>query len=223
MSPRFHTLLVLVACLTLTVAPLSAREPVNLDTGKATVRHYINTGRYAQEVAKVALSATKWLTKRIARGAPDQKMAVVFDIDETTLSNLPHLIAQDYGYVPEAWQRWVLSAQARAIIPVQVAYDTAVRGKVDIFFITGRDESQRAATEKNLRAVGYETWTKLYCMPRPAEGSSLTNQQYKTAIRRQLTEEGYVIIANIGDQQSDLSGGYAERTFKLPCPFYLTE
>jgi hypothetical protein len=29
-----------------------------------------------------------------------------------------------------------------------------------------------------------------------------------------------VIIANLGDQFSDLAGGYAERTFKLPNPFY---
>ena len=28
-------------------------------------------------------------------------------------------------------------------------------------------------------------------------------------------------IANLGDQESDLIGGHAERTFKLPNPFYL--
>ncbi|MGB6550988.1 MAG: HAD family acid phosphatase [Xanthobacteraceae bacterium] len=28
------------------------------------------------------------------------------------------------------------------------------------------------------------------------------------------------MIANVGDQESDLSGGYAEKTFKLPNPFY---
>jgi acid phosphatase len=32
---------------------------------------------------------------------------------------------------------------------------------------------------------------------------------------------GRTIIANIGDQMSDLNGGYAERTFKLADPFYL--
>jgi len=33
---------------------------------------------------------------------------------------------------------------------------------------------------------------------------------------------GYKIIANVGDQQSDLNGGYSERTYKLPNPIYLT-
>jgi hypothetical protein len=27
-------------------------------------------------------------------------------------------------------------------------------------------------------------------------------------------------VLNMGDQLSDLEGGYAERTFKLPNPFY---
>jgi hypothetical protein len=31
---------------------------------------------------------------------------------------------------------------------------------------------------------------------------------------------GYTIIANMGDQFSDLEGGFSERTYKLPNPFY---
>ena len=43
---------------------------------------------------------------------------------------------------------------------------------------------------------------------------------FKAPERRKLTEEGFTILLSIGDQQSDLSGGYAERTFKLPNPVY---
>jgi hypothetical protein len=46
---------------------------------------------------------------------------------------------------------------------------------------------------------------------------------YKTAARRALYREGYTIVANLGDQESDLRGGYAERTFKVPDPLYLME
>ena len=38
--------------------------------------------------------------------------------------------------------------------------------------------------------------------------------------RRTLAEQGYVIVLNMGDQESDLAGGHAERTFKMPNPFY---
>jgi acid phosphatase len=45
----------------------------------------------------------------------------------------------------------------------------------------------------------------------------------KTAARRALYREGYTIVANLGDQESDLRGGYAEHIFKLPDPLYLIE
>ena len=38
--------------------------------------------------------------------------------------------------------------------------------------------------------------------------------------RRKLAEAGNTIIATVGDQQSDLDGGFAECPFKVPNPFY---
>jgi putative acid phosphatase of HAD superfamily subfamily IIIB len=36
----------------------------------------------------------------------------------------------------------------------------------------------------------------------------------------ELTEQGCTIVLTMGDRQSDLSGGFAEKTFKLPNPVY---
>ena len=203
------------------VAPDPTIEPPNLFPHKLQLRAYLDSGGYAKDVAAVALKANKYLAKRIAKGAkPGKKLAIVFDIDETALSNLPHILANDYGYVPRIWDEWVAEGRARAIIPVQTIYDTAVHGKIDVFFLTGRRETDRAATERNLRDVGYETWTKIYY--KPAGDPALTTAAFKTDLRRKLTQEGYVIVANIGDQNSDLTGGYAERLFKLPNPFYIS-
>ena len=148
-------------------------------------------------------------------------MAVVFDIDETALSNLSHIIAHDYGYIPKDWDEWIAAGHAPAIVPVQTIYDVAVRAQVDVIFLTGRPESDRVATERNLREVGYETWTKIYF--KPTTDITLSMAGFKTEVRRQLTKQGYVIIANIGDQNSDLVNGYAEKVFKLPNPFYLSK
>ena len=201
-------------------APARAQEPANLFPHKVQVVRYVESGEYAKDVAAVALSANKYLAKRLAKGAkPGKKLAVVFDIDETTLSNVSHIIANDFGYVPKVWDNWVASAQARAIIPVQTIYDAAVRAKIDVFFITSRPESTRASTEKNLREVGYETWTRIIFKADSETPRSVTN--FKIATRRKLEQEGYTVVVNIGDQDSDLAGGYAERTYKLPNPFYL--
>jgi acid phosphatase len=47
-------------------------------------------------------------------------------------------------------------------------------------------------------------------------------QEYKTAerIKVEAEPESYTIIANIGDQMSDIDGGHGGCTFKVPNPFY---
>lgn len=203
----------------LTLAPLPAAEPANLDHAKKAVSRYISSGDYGQDLTKAAVNAGKYLAKRVARPLKEgEKRAVVFDIDETTLTNLTHITAQDFGYVPDVWTRWVATGQARAIIPVQLVYDVAVQNDVAIFFITGRKPADAPGTEKNLRETGYATWEKIYYKPEDHTG---TARAYKVGARRQIAAEGYTIILNIGDQESDLAGGFAERTFKLPNPFYL--
>ncbi len=48
-----------------------------------------------------------------------------------------------------------------------------------------------------------------------------TTVQYKSGTRKHIEDDlGYEIIANFGDQYSDLDGGYADRTYKLPNPTY---
>jgi len=206
------------------VGTLPAVEPANLYTLKQQVTAYVATGEYGRDVTKVAAEANRYLVKRIRRGIPKyaktvKKLAVVFDIDETTLSNVRHIQAQDYAFIPKAWEAWVAEGQCTAIYPVQAVYQTAQNAKVDVFFITGRRESDAPGTERNLRQVGYENWTRI--IYRPADFAEST-KAFKIDARRQLAAEGYLIIANIGDQNSDLLGGYAERVFKLPNPFYIT-
>jgi predicted secreted acid phosphatase len=205
----------------LTPVPAVAAEPTNLSLGKHAVAAYVSSGEYAREIANVSLATNEYLLKRIPRGAePGKKLAIVFDINETMITSTAEIVANDYGYVPKVWDNWVAKGEAPAILPVQSVYETALQGKIDILIITGRTEKDRVATEKNLHRVGYKNWTRIvYRSATDLPG----NADFKTEVRRKLTEEGYQIIANIGDQASDLSNGYAEQTFKLPNPFYLVK
>ncbi len=47
-----------------------------------------------------------------------------------------------------------------------------------------------------------------------------TTIHYKSATRAHIESLGYNIVANFGDQFSDLKGGFADKTFKLPNPNY---
>lgn len=195
-----------------------SREPANLDVLKHEITAYVDTGKYHDDIVAVAAEATAWLERRAAQGGV--RLTVVFDLDETLISNWSHMKQMGFGYVPAAWTAWVQSGGAPAIEPVKEVYRTARRLGIDVVFLTGRSESDRGGTEKNLRAIGCGDYAALLCQPDLTKEST---GKFKAATRARLEAEGRVIIANIGDQDSDLAGGHAEKTFKLPNPFYVTK
>jgi acid phosphatase len=88
-----------------------------------------------------------------------------------------------------------------------------------VVFITGRREVLRRVTRANLRAAGYEG--RLRLIMRPDRERPGTHDGFKARRRRALERQGLTVVANVGDQRSDLSGGAARATFKLPNPMYL--
>jgi hypothetical protein len=64
----------------------------------------------------------------------------------------------------------------------------------------------------NLRAEEYP-FDGIYLRP---WFNTQSDQALKTAARTAIESRGYRIVANIGNSASDLAGGHAERTFKLP-------
>jgi hypothetical protein len=66
--------------------------------------------------------------------------------------------------------------------------------------------------------VGYANWSGLFMKPNDYAQSSAS--VFKTMIRKQIIKMNYDIVLNIGDQSSDLEGGYADMNFKLPNPYY---
>jgi len=198
------------------VLPVAAREPANLNALKDEIRAYIDSGEYERDIAVVAAQANAWLEQRARQGGVH--LAVVIDVDETLLSNLPLMRRLDFGYVPDQWTAWVASGEAPVIAPVREIVRTARRLGLEVILLSGRRERDREGTVKNLRAVGCGDYTLLILKSDTApEGTGA----FKLAERRRLAAEGHVIIANVGDQDSDFAGGYAEKTFKLPDPFYL--
>jgi acid phosphatase len=204
-------------------APAVAPPP-SLADAKREVSAYVDSGRYDADLAAVGDQARAYLESRGPRGG---KLAIVVDIDETALSNLPSIRANDYGFIlggpcdlprgPCGLLTWIGMAKAEPIKPVLGLVRAARERGVAVFFLTGRPERLRTATETNLRAAGYE-WTGLIL--KPDDLTTKSAAEFKAPERKKLVDQGYTIIVNIGDQMSDLDGGFAERTYKLPNPFY---
>jgi len=217
---------VLAAMLAWSAVPAAtAQEPQNLGQLKSQLKHYY-AHEYQSQVAETLKEAGGWIRERAPKV---KKPALVLDIDETSLSNWEELEANDFAYIVDgecvvpakmpcgaiAWDR---SARAKAIAPTLLVYEAAVKLKVAVFFVTGRFDGpvERAATELNLWKEGYRGWEKV--VMRTDHAGSV--EAFKTQARKSIEEAGFSIIANIGDQDSDLRGGHAERVFKVPNPFY---
>lgn len=203
------------------IAPIALRaEPLNLSDAKAAVIAYVESGAYARDLAAVATEARAWIESRADARRPGERLAVVLDIDETVLSNLPHMRAQDFGYHPREWEAWIDSANAPALAPMRELYDAARARGVAILFLSGRKAPrERAGTEKNLRREGFADYAALR-FSGPSDADHPTAAAHKAAVRAAWSAEGWTVIATIGDQESDLVGGHAGRAFKLPNPFY---
>jgi len=195
----------------------------NLDLLKQEMREYHNCtckcGCYEHDIDVQANKAIAFLERRAAHRRPNEKLALILDIDETSLSNYVEETGADFAYKPDAFDAWVQSAQATVIPGTLRLYKEAQKLGVDIFFVTGRTENERGATERNLRGQGFSNW-KLLVMRPPAHNSQ-TIGQYKATVRGQIVKDGYALALNVGDQWSDLRGKpEAEFSVKYPDPFY---
>lgn len=198
-----------------------AAEPVNLDFRKQAIIRYHDSGAYDYDIHEVIARARAYLVQRVAenaRAGDPVKLALVFDIDETSLSNWAALVQLSFGGIPATIAERIAAGKDPAINETLGLYRYAMSLEVPVFFITGRHERLRSATEKNLRAVGYEQWAELFMKPDDYHEKSVI--PFKSGARKQIEEKGYKIVVNVGDQYSDLAAGYSERVFKLPDPFY---
>ncbi len=206
------------------VAALAPGESIpNLDALKDEIRQYhactCKCGCYAKDLDLQSDRAIAFLRRRATHMRAGEKLAVVLDIDETSLSNWQEMEAAGFAYDSKAFNAWVESARAPAIPGTVRIVQESQRLGVNVVFLTGRSESQRAATEQNLRAAGYARWYRLI-LRSPAQAHQ-TALAYKSAERAKLVADGYRIILNVGDQWSDLRGQTpAEYSVKYPDPFY---
>ncbi|WP_030942669.1 HAD family acid phosphatase [Streptomyces sp. NRRL S-646] len=173
-------------------ALLTLATPADAATSTADVDY----ATWQKDCQTVMDQALPYLKERIAAARPGQKQAIVFDIDNTTLET-------DFGF----------SFPQPANKPVLNVAQYAQEHGVSLFFVTARPGIIYAPTEWNLEHDGYDV-SGLYV--RGLFDLFKDVAAYKTSQRVDIENKGYDIIANIGNSATDLSGGHADKTFKLP-------
>ena len=205
---------------------------------------------YADEASDVAHDGARWLASQVHQRwywhSTNHLRAIVLDVDDTSLATWNYEIFSNWAYNPATNATYV-NGQLFPAVPGMVAMaKRAVKEGYALFFVTGRPAAQEAATLGNLTSDGigvdagypqpttlvdgedglftkpaildYPDYLKTACAGDP--NGSCTTIHYKSATRAHIESLGYDIVANFGDQFSDLKGGFSDRTFKLPNPNY---
>jgi predicted secreted acid phosphatase len=287
----------------LSFTPKSERQMTNIDVARAWAKNYygaptavagsgstgtwaepLNLGsNYAKEARSVARKGDNWLKAR----SKMKNRAVVLDVDDTTLTTWNYELFSNWDFNAGTNANFVGLTTNPNPPPAMIFTGNmfpATPGMVDmvshakalgyaVFWITGRGDSQHAATIANLvddTSAGFSDITSVtysgktvpeidagYVMPtsldtghggftdglftKPPVGSypayldkpdfcepyihatpavSCPTIQYKSGTRAYIESQGYNIVADFGDQFSDLQGGFADKTFKMPNPNY---
>jgi predicted secreted acid phosphatase len=231
-------------------SPTSADQIQNIDQVKTAVKGYYGTtksgvnpidgttltqydpnGAYAHEVEGIAAGAEKFLANHDKNNA---QKAVLFDVDDTTLNTYSYEIYSNFVYNPAANAAFVNAGSASVFpaVPGMVGLEkAAIADGYKVFFLTGRPGTQRVGTINNLVSAGYEGISQqdssnLYLKDYAADtwlspcAPTCTTIQYKSLTRQYIESQGNDIVANFGDQYSDLTGGFADNTYKIPNPMY---
>ncbi|WP_019075553.1 HAD family acid phosphatase [Streptomyces hokutonensis] len=157
----------------------------------------VTEAQWLSDVAAVTGPAQTYIDSRAAANTSGAKPAIVLDIDNTSLASY-----FEGGYPTPA------TAPVLAL-----AKDAHAKG-VSVFFVSARTNLIDVATKYNLTNVGY-TVDGLYTRTL-IDIASESVADFKTSQRKAIEANGYDIVANIGNNTTDLTGGYADTTYKLP-------
>ena len=159
---------------------------------------------------------------------------IVTDIDETILNNSAyeaHRTLKGLDYSVDSWYEWTSKSAADTIPGALGFFQHAASKGVEAFYITNRDERERAATLKNLVRFGFPNADSAHLLLRENTSSKES--------RRQRLMQDHTILMLLGDNLADLhslfdkksvaernnnvdqlSGEFGIRYIVLPNPIY---
>ena len=133
-------------------------------------------------------------------------MAIITDVDETILDNIPSAakdILNGRTYNDSAWKIWVNLAIAKAMPGAVEFFNYAAQHGVQCFYITNRREDQKAATMRNLRQQGFPQVDSMHVMMKGSTSDKET--------RRMVVAKKYNVVLLLGDNLNDFDDLFFEK------------
>lgn len=182
---------------------------------------YMIGGQYDRDIGLIVEQIMSYVNEITLSN--DGMDAWIFDVDDTCISNVFYYRGKRYGcdpYDPSGFTAWAMKGGCPGIPAVLELFNMLVESGFKVFLITGRNQDTLGqATIDNLHNQGFRGYEQLIMRTAANKGQSAVT--FKSEMRRQLTEAGYRIWGNVGDQWTDLQGECSgNRSFKLPNPMY---
>ena len=188
---------------------------------------------YISEMSRIVASMTAALPAEYAKAKRSGKTpAIVLDTDDTMLETYDYEVGQMHFNFSPTLNNADILAKGFPATPAMVGFEKYARSLgFAVIGITGRSATQQAASIENLANVGYTGFDPSNYYVKWATGAqpsyitcvtaTCTTVEYKAGTRKHLENDlGYDIALSVGDQWSDLQGGFADRIQKLPNPTY---
>ncbi|MDH4468635.1 MAG: 5'-nucleotidase, lipoprotein e(P4) family [Bacteriovoracaceae bacterium] len=125
-------------------------------------------------------------------------IAVVLDIDETVLDNSPYnagLLIKNSQF-PLGWKEWCEASRAKALPGVKDFLAYAQKKKMEIFYISNREENVLEATYQNLLAQG---------LPAKKENMFFKTKTSGKEERRKMVSKKFHVALLLGDNLNDFA------------------
>jgi 5'-nucleotidase (lipoprotein e(P4) family) len=205
MRKRFGYLLVGVLLLNACLSTKKTTAGIStVNNGKAWASLWQQQAAEYKALCFQAYNIAKQRVDEAVKQSPAKPYAVVTDIDETLLDNSPYdaqRAINNLDYTSATWKIWTAKAIADTVPGAPAFFKYAASKGVEVFYITNRDEDERAGTLKNLQLYNLPNADDAHLIVRPGHNSSKES-------RRQAVLQTHTIILLCGDNLADFDALY---------------
>ncbi|MGL5625001.1 5'-nucleotidase, lipoprotein e(P4) family [Cetobacterium sp.] len=132
--------------------------------------------------------------------------AVVLDLDETVMDNIPagaYQITSNNGYNHNDFTEWTGKAECKEIEGASDFINYAQSKGIEVFFVSNRSQEEMAATMENLKNLNIEVSESNIFLKEKTSGKGERFDKIKAS---------HEIIMYIGDNAGDFGGEYYKKT-----------
>jgi 5'-nucleotidase (lipoprotein e(P4) family) len=203
MKKTYLIVALMIPCSFIVKAQANVNQPSIANNGKVWAAIYQQRAAEYKALCFQAYNIARLRLEMALAQHHNKPLAVVTDIDETLLDNSPYdaqLAINNRDFDSKTWKEWTAKAICDTVPGAPAFFKYAASKGVVVFYITNRDEDERAGTLKNL---------KLYKLPYTDNAHLLLRQTGSSKEDRRLNvSKTHEIVLLCGDNLPDFDALY---------------